>query len=733
MRYVGNASLSEQIQERILTTFQQTLSLAKEGNHQEALLGCDFVLRLDPLFEPARQLQTRLNRTEGPIEVDDLAEAVATEAATDSATPAAEPEVASNIEPGLETATQGDADLPSKLALLLEQRSFEELRSLAVANQDQIAADPSLQEIAQTGIERLEAQPYVDNFLESSQKAKDSGDLEKAQGHLVNARELDPTHPGVATLEADLAGAASATIEDTLEEQPVDDLLAGAVVDAAEATATNADWLDELESPAEPVLEAEPAAEQASEIESEPTLEPLEPELLMTGDSEPAAQLDSESEGRIDQLLGEGQEAFESGEYQTAIDAWSRIFLIDIDHAEASRRIELARKLKAEVERQIEEAFHEGIQLVEAGKKDEAKEAFKKVLEIHPGHMGAREYMDKMESGDLTPAASVDAGVEAIPDDLAPISDAETGEGEPGAANVFDEVELAPDLTPEPEPVAPDFAPPLGQEAAPTAQPPKRSFALIGTAVLVLVLAVAWFLYSKRQSIFPNSDTDQEQTVQQQIDPIERARELHEEGKTAMAINVLRRLPPTHAQYSEGQSLIEAWAIIDSSSQAVEAGPSEDDLIRRDALLEEARSAADQREHLMALAVLEKAEAISPLEGEDLDFQALMTDNLDVLAEEIELFDQGDWEYALPSLWRLHEADGSNRDVRRLMVDSYYNLGLRDLQRGDARDAAEKFQEALQLEPSDAELQRLSDFAAAYMQRPSDLLYRIFVKYHAFR
>ena len=101
MRYVGNASLSEQIQERILTTFQQTLSLAQEGNRQEALLGCDFVLRLDPLFEPARQLQTRLSEGDGPIEVGDLTDSVGdvAEAETEAAP---EPEVATGLEPDLE-------------------------------------------------------------------------------------------------------------------------------------------------------------------------------------------------------------------------------------------------------------------------------------------------------------------------------------------------------------------------------------------------------------------------------------------------------------------------------------------------------------------------------------------------------------------------------------------------------------------------------------------------------
>ena len=70
MKYVGNTALSAQIQERILNTFQQTLSLAEEGNRQEALLGCDFILRLDPLFEPARQLQQRLKEGDGAVDIE---------------------------------------------------------------------------------------------------------------------------------------------------------------------------------------------------------------------------------------------------------------------------------------------------------------------------------------------------------------------------------------------------------------------------------------------------------------------------------------------------------------------------------------------------------------------------------------------------------------------------------------------------------------------------------------
>src|SRR5690242_16415720 len=74
MSYPGNPALSADTQERLLGTFEQTLDLAESGSRQEALLGCDFVLRMDPQFEPARRLQERLKSTAGPVPVADLKE-----------------------------------------------------------------------------------------------------------------------------------------------------------------------------------------------------------------------------------------------------------------------------------------------------------------------------------------------------------------------------------------------------------------------------------------------------------------------------------------------------------------------------------------------------------------------------------------------------------------------------------------------------------------------------------
>lgn len=765
MRYVGNTGLSPQIQERILTTFQQTLSLAREDNRQEALLGCDFILRLDPLFEPARRLQDRLNQTEGEVDVADLADlvegqadAAGEQAMPDSVSSPAASEVASPLEstpfsldePPSEV-PEGAADLPGRMAQLFEQRNDQELLQLAREHLDVVADNPELRQLTETAAARFEAEPYVRNFIDAARSAKAGGDLKSARNHLEKARELDPSHPELAVLEADLGAATPTAAPPEVPRQDVgaQPSSTAAPTEVPPPIDLHVDLPPPLASsaPAEPTLEVseEPAeprpSAQAIEVAQfeEVSLEeapvegpafeepfPAESPAVVSLGAEPAARLDSESEQRIQALLSEGQEAFEEGQYQSAIDAWSRIFLIDIDHAETSRRIELARKLKAEVERQVEESFHEAVSLLESGKLQEAREAFQKTLELQPSHLAARDYLEKLDAGDLAPGPPE-------PPETAPFAETEPAPDGGQLADDAAEADLVLDRPVQPTPIPDDIYIPPEEEAPPTPAPRKRSFALIAGVVLVIVLAVAWFVYSKWDTFFPASTADLPSTGQPQIDPIERARELHEAGDTAMAINVLRRLPPGNEQYAEAQSLIAMWETGDQPDESLSAGPTEADLARRELLVERAAEASEEGENLLALELLEQADQITALGEEELEIQTVASDMLETLQRERELFDQGDWEYALPELWRMHEADPDNRDVVRLMVDSYFNLGLRDLQRGDPRAAKEKFEEALELAPGDAGLQRMAEFATAYTQRPSDMLYRIFVKYQPFR
>ena len=131
--------------------------------------------------------------------------------------------------------------------------------------------------------------------------------------------------------------------------------------------------------------------------------------------------------------------------------------------------------------------------------------------------------------------------------------------------------------------------------------------------------------------------------------------------------------------------------------------------------------------------LLSAAAEIAPLSGSEVQLLARADEELQELQNFITIFREGEWEMALRDLWLLHESDPGNRDVTRLLVDSYYNLGLQALQRKDLKGAAAHFKEALSLSPDDPELLRLAAFAATYQTRPTDLLYRIYVKYHPFR
>lgn len=681
MSYAGNSSLSRDVQQRVLDTFEQTLNLAAEGSRQEALLGCDFVLRMDAQFEPARRLQERLRASSGAIvDLDDL---------RPSAPPIQAPAdlFASLDGLGLELpdlpVDSFAPDLRSEIQTLLEQRRFQELMNLAQQHGVEIASDPGLQRLLQEVQERIEAEPYVLKFAGQAQTALQAGQTDEVAPLLEKARALDPTHPLLAEIEAAAQARAS---------QPPP-----AAVDFGEIPADMAGFDLSFDSPS-----------------------------LGSGDSDP----------RVQQLLDEGQRAFDGGDPQAAIDAWSRIFLIDIDHPEAARRIDQARRLKAESERQVEEIFHDGVARLEAGDTAAAKQMFQQVLDMQPGYAAAREYLQQIESGSLPgPRAAAGPSVAA---GAAPAADALLSlEGLGSIDDLKEEILVPPD---------PSGGKTGERKAAPKAKGkaregrPRQMFVLVGSVVLLLVLAGGWYVFQNRDQFFPNSQTEGGgDPASNALDPIARAQALHNSGKTPTAISQLKRLPPSHPDYQKAQALITQWeaalnpaggtgAAVPAATAPAPAIPAP-----QAALLNAARQALAEGSHLDAVDYFEQAAQMGKLGAEETALLNAARLQLQPLSKQIDLFNQHEWDFILNDLWRMHQENPRDRDVTRLIVDSYYNLGVRDLQRSDAIKAAEKFQEAMTLAPDDELLQRHHKFARTYQDRPKDLLYRIYVKYLALR
>lgn len=660
MTYAGDNSLSEEIRQRVEETFKQSRQLAAEGKIQEATLGCEFILRLDSLYEPARELLQRIESGDDLGAGEDAAPAAGAVDSPEGFEPQA-PAAPDESAPADDAAGGADeaVDLRAEMEDLLDKRDFRTLLNLAQEKPEALAADPELATLVGQANERLEAEPYVRTFIDSAEKAHREGKANEAEALIEKARALDPSHPAL---------------------------------------------------PPEPVK---------SDYQ--------------------------ESNERIRELLEEGQNALERNDHQGAIDSWSRIFLIDIDHDEANRRIEQARRRKAEHERQVEEAFHEGVSQWELGGTDRAREQFEKVLSLAPNHVAAKEYIERMDAreGEGEPLGGGAAEPSGDQEILTPPDSLAFARGKAEERGREETGEL-PDLADLPEPAASETVDvddiEIGGEAepAPPAEPARRTggplgnkrFVTLAGLGVLLVGAVLAALYWKRDVFFPNSE---ETPAVAQVDVLARARKLQEAGETARAIAQLRRLPTAHPQYAEAQSLIAQWEASQVEAVEEETGPSEAELAARDALVAQAQAARDDRRYLLAAGFYQEAEKIAPLDEQDRFLYEEVQQRLAGLESQIELFEQGDWEFVLPDLWRLHSANPDDKDVTKLMVDSYFNLGVRDLQRGDIPAAKEKFERAQELDPSDAQVERLLRFSQVYEERATDLMYRIFVKYTSFR
>ncbi len=806
MTYPGNSSLPSDVQTRIRSTFEHTLGLAEKGSRQEALLGCDFVLRMDPLFEPARRLQERLEGAIGPVAVEDLRnfESGAAPApvpqgrllepleVAPGAAPWADFEGLSLDLPDLpEHPTGVSAGLYDDLETLLAERKFQEVQMRAAQAGPEAAHDQALQRLVALAHERQEAAPYVNRFLTSARDAMRSGNAAEAGRLIEKARSLDPTHPGIAELSG--GGRAAAKPAGATTGRPT------IAAPPAAATATAAPAFQPAAS-AGFNLDAPPAAPSGA------TAFPPAASTLFA----PQRTGDSESERRIQQLLDEGQAALDGGDPQAAVDAWSRIFLIDIDHQEAAHRIEAARRIKAERDRQVEESFHDGLAHLEAGDAAAAQRSFQRVVELNPGHVQAREYLQQLADGNLNfratpppgrpaPAGRAGGAMPGVPPAVASgAASRQAGVGMPGMSPLGASPAPPPGLYappstgPAPGAVDGSFGHPAdamagdaslagaagaGQDlkeeilvppevgphgssesrrevrsmsAAPGQEHHARlRFIGFGGAVLLLVLAVGWFIYQKREQWFPNSRPDEPAAVAAAPNPVPRATKLHAAGKTSMALAQLRRVPAGDPHYKEAQALIAKW--LQEESQPAGAAPGADqaagapgapgtvtagapgalgtDVDRRQQLIAEGRRAYQNGTFLLAAERFEAADRLAKLDATDAFQLADAKAKLQPIERPLALFRGHDWEFALPQLWQLHEANPANKDVTRMIVDSYYDLGVRDLQHNDAADAVKKFGEAKTLAPDDPDLNRQLLFAQTYLEHSTDMLYRIYVKY----
>jgi tetratricopeptide (TPR) repeat protein len=411
----------------------------------------------------------------------------------------------------------------------------------------------------------------------------------------------------------------------------------------------------------------------------------------------------------IDALLKQGDEAARRGERQQAIEVWSRVFLIDINNAEAVTRIEKARQEMTDKSRLIAEHLKKGRESFEGGDREGARKLFLQALELDPNEATARLYLERIDQAKGEPEAS---SAPAAPRAGRPAASARTDE----------EFSVAPPLAP-----AATRARPRGL-AIPKINP--RVLALIG-AFLALTLAGVFF-------VFKGPKSRAAQTAGAAAPgSLQNARDLLAKGKIPEARAELRRIGPGDADAGEAQRLLAdlgkaagrdaaAGKSAASAPPAAGAAHGDNDPARLRAAAEKALA---EKRYIEALKNFNLA---APAFRDDPAFTQMLglaSDKVTLLTPAVKFYNEGEYETAIPILWRLVQDDRENRDARSYLLRSYYNQGISQLKNGLYPKAAQAFHEALAIDPNDGEAIRHQKFAERYLKGDLDLLGRIYVRH----
>jgi tetratricopeptide (TPR) repeat protein len=707
--YPGNASLSSAVKDRVLSTFQQTLTLYKQGRSAEVVEGCTLILRMDPTFDPARKLLEKTRNPNAPVDVDSLMPA-------DSGSALSEAHAAL-----LARDFQRAADLTSEV--LRDDFTNEEARLLN-----------------DTAREKMEAAPFVEQFIRKAEMFAKQGNASAARSELEKARALDDGNPAIRRV-----------IESMQSTEPAASFNAGGspsfVVEApppaptgrGAAQATDFGFTFEEEKPAAPEspfggfsfdapapAPPPPPASGGFSFDA-PAAPPASPSSPFGGGfsfDSPAAPAggsfdfaptptpaSGDDQRKIQQYLADGDRAAGAGDYQQAIDLWSRIFLIDVTNDEASHRIEAAKAKRREIENKVDVIIALAEQAYNARDNDTARAKFNEALQLDPGNLTAHEYLERINnaSGKSTPV--IEPPFAASP---APRGDIFDDDSE--LSGSYDS--LKPPEIPAPKKVTKATAP----APAPAKSSGGRMGIVITIAAVVVVAVLGWFIWSKYMAK-PPYDPAATQAIFTQ------ANQLAKKSRYDQAIAMLRDVKPSDPQHDKALEMIAD--LQHKKAQAAEMVGGRPSAIVYEESIAAGRVAYDGHDYDAAKTAFDTAARIKPLPADVSVMYAAASQQVAKLDAAKALFNEQKYQDAIANLDPLLQADPQNQSIRRLITNAHFNLGAIALQEERLPDALHQFDEVLKNDPNDELAKRSRTLADRYsgQQQQKDLLYKIYVKY----
>jgi|GEM_PF-1956679 len=716
MAYLGNRELSIEAQDRVMSAFRKVIANLQQRQREEALIGLEFVLRIDPLFGPAIELRRQL---QGGAEAIDLSDLIAQIEAPTTDT------INELLIEAVEDFNNRDfIAAKSKVErVLLELPGHQEARRLL--NQLQ---------------ESLKVEQQVGQFLIQAREALANGDPQEAANFVLMAQALDPHHGGIASTLHEIYARSGGPPADGPPARPAGRTggppaagtsapasgdrsfaTAGSARGAA-TTAADVPWSsggDELfgdggdaaEFPG-PDFGAEPLTDALDADFGEPGIDlgaPPADDLsdLFEATARPAAAAPSSDQPAVAQLLARGMAAVEAGQYLAAIDAWSRIWLDDPTNEDVGPRVAEAKKRLQQAARELEHLLFEAEDALIGGDADKALDLVNRVLTRNPGHREAlalhRRLSGEAETASAAPPAA--AAAPEMPDleeDL--FSEPFADVGAASAEATFE----APFETPFKE----------GDEVAVTQAPRRmlavspRTLALAALVALVLVVAVVFGVRAILNARTPTAEND--------VDVLRtEANNLYMQGKPAAALQLVERFRPR----KEGDE--EAVSVLRAKYTAALATPTPTPVpqiaIEARRLLEAGLWFRAYDEAKLGLESYPRdgglLEIVEQVEGKE----PLATTLSSQLASR-------NHRGAVGTAHDLLVTHASQRDLVEALERSLFNAALAELRIYNLTGARSFLDELTAVEPNDEEVNRVLEFIDSYKARPVDMQLKVFIQ-----
>ncbi|HPC84295.1 MAG TPA: hypothetical protein P5234_13240 [Thermoanaerobaculaceae bacterium] len=755
MAYVGDSRLDQKVQQRIMTAFAEAVRLYREGHTEESLTVLRSISDVDPQFKPAQRLEAAINAN-APVDLAQLLGEMSAAADQDAAELVAKARQAFEQRDFAAAQSLAQAvlkDLPGhaearKLVLEAQarQRAAAEVESLLARAKD--ALDAGQVEEAQgflrlarnldathPGLAALEAgmpvsagsEPEAEFEFEVFDHFGPATDVPAAAGTVPPpAPRPEPGgqfeaggefEPG---FEEPIAPAAAPVVPPAVRVPPAPaprGVPVAAVPAPAPAAPPAGFQVAPVVAPPAPVVAApapgggvpafgggSPAtAPSAGGFTFDSPMDEVGMEFGQVSMPAPAPPAGFEAamgpDDRVQELLDQGQRAFDAGDFQAAIETWSRIYLLDAHNAEAELRIEQARRRREEVERLAEHRFYEAREAFEQGRLDDARALCREVLDLQPQHLEAHDLLQRLE----TPAAPPPPPVPSLAadeedlfkDDFVPATIASTP--------------LAGGAVAAPAPVR--ERPLAAREAE---APARRIFGLplpmAAAAGAVLVAVAAGALFFGGKLLFRGSDKT--------ATTISIADALAEKGQLADAIAVLESL----SGQLEGERANLVNEKIQTLKRRLKARATPVPSFDASAI----RAAIDGGQRMKALRMVQDALQKAPAEPQLLAFQSELSSYSNLLPQLANAVRDGNWEVARQAAGKLRQDRPADTEAAQVWRVATFNLALIALRKYQVAAASSLLNE-LGKEGDDPQAAKLQAFAKSYLSRPADPRYDLFV------